>query len=420
MASSVFIKWLATIQNLRMEKIKTYSDPSEVELPNSFPIIWLASWYPSKTAVDNGDFIQRHAEAVSVIQPLLVIHSIHNPYIAEECLFEVHQKNNLTEIIIYFRQTEADSLYARIQYNLKFHQYTKRLLGSLFKKYGQPAALHVHVPLKMGRIALWAKKKWGIPFLVSEQSSKYIGDDKDQFDKRSSFYKSEVKRVFQQAIAITNVSQTIALVLEKKFHLKKIRVIHNVVDTSLFFYKGEKAARSPFQFLHASTLAAHKNPKGLINAFCELYTRRQDFELVVIGGQANSELLSENFKAPWLKWEGYQPHSQVPGYMNWADAFVLFSWSENFPCVTVEALCTGIPVICSNAGGCAEAISRSNGIVVTPGDEHALVDALNSIIEKRDDYEGYKISKAAALRYSYGKIGHDFVQQYRELRLIPG
>ena len=37
-------------------------------------VLWLASWYPDEYEPTNGDFVQRHAKAVSTLMPIDVIH----------------------------------------------------------------------------------------------------------------------------------------------------------------------------------------------------------------------------------------------------------------------------------------------------------------------------------------------------------
>jgi glycosyltransferase involved in cell wall biosynthesis len=98
--------------------------------------------------------------------------------------------------------------------------------------------------------------------------------------------------------------------------------------------------------------------------------------------------------------------------MQQAHAFVLFSNHENFPCVVVEALCCGLPVITSIVGGVAEAINTENGILITKEDQEQLTNAMLHMIENYKHYNRAEIAKAAAEKYSYATIAKQFVQLY--------
>ena len=39
-------------------------------------ILALASWYPSRVLLDNGDFIQRHLRAISTLNNVTLVHAI--------------------------------------------------------------------------------------------------------------------------------------------------------------------------------------------------------------------------------------------------------------------------------------------------------------------------------------------------------
>ena len=39
-------------------------------------ILFLSGWYPSRVSPSNGDFVQRHAEAVATVQNVTLIHVI--------------------------------------------------------------------------------------------------------------------------------------------------------------------------------------------------------------------------------------------------------------------------------------------------------------------------------------------------------
>ena len=41
-------------------------------------ILWLASWYPNELAPFDGDFIQRHAQSVSILHMVEVLHVIND------------------------------------------------------------------------------------------------------------------------------------------------------------------------------------------------------------------------------------------------------------------------------------------------------------------------------------------------------
>ncbi|MCB4234228.1 glycosyltransferase family 4 protein [Kaistella anthropi] len=56
---------------------------------------------------------------------------------------------------------------------------------------------------------------------------------------------------------------------------------------------------------------------------------------------------------------------EVSEKMRASDCFVLFSDYENFPCVLLESLSTGTPVIATKVGGIPEVVNEKNGILIS-------------------------------------------------------
>lgn len=384
-------------------------------------ILWLCSWYPHRGNAYEGDFIQRHARALGVFHPVTVY------YVSQDGIAHNTEKSEATgslaqgvhENIIYFRfKSTGLRLLDTLVYNFHYYRTYKKLIRQYFAREGKPDIIHVHVPMKAGMMGRWIKRNWGIPYIISEHSSHYNGNTDDDFLKRSSLFRWQVRRVFREAALVTNVSQAIAARMEELFGLSDIKIVRNTVDTAMFFYKGLSPAT--FRFIHVSTLAPYqKNTDGIFNAFLRLAQLRRDFELVIVG-PAHPGLQQQVAGSPLrdlVIFTGEIPYPQVAGEMQQASAFVLFSRFENFPCVIIEALCCGLPVITSGTGGTKEAIDDTNGIVVESENEVQLVAALTQMIDNYAMYDRSKIAADAATQYSYKAIGGQFCQLYREMLL---
>lgn len=382
-------------------------------------ILWLCSWYPHRGNAYEGDFIQRHARALGVFSPVTVFY-VNQDGIAHDIdeseVIESHA-DGVKEKIIFFRfKRSGIRILDILVYNFYYYKTYKKRIRQYFAAEGRPDIIHIHVPMKAGMIGRWIKKRWGIPYIISEHSSHYNGNTDDDFLKRSKLYRSQTRRVFRDAAVVTNVSVAIGNRLKKLFDLTEIKIIRNTVDTRIFHYSGQRTTR--FRFIHVSTLAPYqKNLHGILSAFNTLVKRRQDFELMIVG-PASVDLkqkIAETGLNDFVRFTGEIPYSEVAKEMQQASAFVLFSRFENFPCVIIEALCCGLPVISSGTGGTIEAINETNGIIVESENEEQLAFALNKMMNDYTTYDSEKIAADAAGKYSYAVIGKQFYQLYEEM-----
>ena len=101
--------------------------------------------------------------------------------------------------------------------------------------------------------------------------------------------------------------------------------------------------------------------------------------------------------------------------MRSADVFVLFSNFENLPCVLIEALASGIPVIATKVGGVAEMIGPEQGILVEPRNEAGLLQALDQMLDHHREYDKQKLQHYAEERFSYEAVGRAFAELYEKV-----
>jgi glycosyltransferase involved in cell wall biosynthesis len=121
----------------------------------------------------------------------------------------------------------------------------------------------------------------------------------------------------------------------------------------------------------------------LVCAWPSVVTRIPDARLVVVGagrlGRETGRLRSALPRS--VEWASDLAPSEVARLLDDGTLLVLPSRSEGLPRVIIEAFSRGRPVVASAVGGIPDmVVSDVNGILVPPGDEHALTEALTRVL----------------------------------------
>ncbi|MDQ6608809.1 MAG: glycosyltransferase, partial [Bacteroidota bacterium] len=193
-------------------------------------ILWLASWYPNKYDPFDGDFIQRHAKAAALFDDIHVIfvkESKQQSAIEEEWNY----CDGLTEQIIYFPKPK--SVLSKLKSYRQWQALFKRAVNAYCEK-ELPSIVHVQVPWKAGIIAIWIKKKYKIPFFITEHWGIYNRIVPDNIHTKSLPFRYLLKRIYKAALAFISVSKYLGESVSLELIKKKYIVIPNVVDTLLF------------------------------------------------------------------------------------------------------------------------------------------------------------------------------------------
>ncbi len=373
-------------------------------------ILWLVSWYPNKYDPFDGDFIQRHARAAALYDDVYVffIRFAKEQVEVEE---DISGSTSLTEHILYLPKEKG--IFGRIgNYRRWRHSYQsvlEKLMNDL-----QPAVVHVHVPWKAGLMALWLKRKFGAPYLLTEHWGIYNPVVDDHIGTRTVFFRRLLKIIFREAAGFISVSRFLGEGVNRHLLQKPFTVIPNVVDTSLFFPVEEKAAR--FTFLHVSNMVPLKNVGGILNAFHQFLTQTvADAQLVLVGNR-DDEYVSLAQTLGLLNdsvfFRGELPYAAVAAEMQKAHVLVLISDMENSPCVIGEALCCGLPVIATEVGGIPELLSAKSSLLVPPRDRAGLVTAFLTLWAHYQTFSQRHMAGEAAARFSMPVVGQQFHQAY--------
>ncbi len=170
----------------------------------------------------------------------------------------------------------------------------------------------------------------------------------------------------------------------------RIEVIHCGVD--LREYEGAGVPRAPTDAPRVLTVARLEERKGietLLRAVARLRDRDVEVELTIVGDGPDRDRLVR--RAAELQVDGSVTmtgavaEGEVSGFYARADAFCLPSSAEGVPIVLMEAMASHVPVVATAIAGVPELVrDGESGLVVAAGDDLALADALQRLIEDPD------------------------------------
>ena len=378
-------------------------------------VVWLTSWFPNRTNPTTGDFIERHAFAVAPFVKLLsVIAVIKDDALPKQTVNIQHRQiDNLHIYTVYYGPVGWSGFAEKLFSQVKYLSLQKKLFNQVKASAGIPDLVHVHVAMKAGIFARIIKKKYRVPYLVTEHWSGYYKVSKPNIYQMGMGYLWFNNKVLKDAALLLPVTKNLGETINRHFVKMPYRVIPNVVDTNLFFYK--PFSPPVFRFIHASYMNFPKNPEGILQACRQLKNLGYQFELEMIGNTDpkllnmadDLGLLNEN-----VFFEKEIPYAEVAWRMQQSSALLLFSRYENLPCIVLEALCCGLPVISSRVGGLAEVINDSNGLLVEKENITELVKAMQQMIERYQQYNRPAISAAASALYNYAVVGSSIANAY--------
>ena len=170
------------------------------------------------------------------------------------------------------------------------------------------------------------------------------------------------------------------LVEKQKYAKDKVYLLPNGADPTVFY--SDTALRSRMRKEHGYTekevvficvarLAPVKDPLTLLQAFRNVARTYEDARLVYVGEGPEREKLEAYIQANHMEEKVLLAGAQtdVNGWLNMADVFVLPSVEESLPLALLEALRVGLPCIVSRVGDMPLWVEHGkNGFVFTPGD----------------------------------------------------
>ncbi|MBQ7383027.1 MAG: glycosyltransferase family 4 protein [Paludibacteraceae bacterium] len=279
-------------------------------------VLYLTPWYPSKKDEMSGLFVRKHVEAV---------------------------RAQGVEVRVIFAESWRE---------------TGRQWKALRREGWIPDVVQLNVIQKQGLLALWLKKRYGIPYVIVEHWSGYLPEN-GMFKRLSAIKKRIYRRIAAQAEQVLCVSQRLQQAMQDcGIRAQQWGLIDNVVDG--FFSEKVESKKTKVEskktLLHVSCFDERaKNVKGLLRAAKMLSEKRQDWKLVLVGtgvDYTDVRAFADTLDIPegLLEWTGELTPREVAEKMHEADALVLSSRYETYGVVLAEAAAAGLPILSTPVG----------------------------------------------------------------------
>ena len=371
----------------------------------------MTPWYPTPQHPVQGVFVREHALAVRPYVDVVVLHHITvNQPLAERYVIEWDQDRARSLDIPILRVRQRRSRFSSVWTLKSAGQAVEKLQSDGFR----PDLVHAHI-FTMGWVAVRLRRRFGFPVVVTEQTSAI---PRGLLSRRS---KMKARYAFRHADLVLPVSRALQSRLEAYAPRARYVVVPNTVDPTLF-HPGAGRPRdpgSPKELLYVGLLVPVKGLPILMRALHRLVDRRRDWRLTLVGDGPDRTRLESMSRELGLesrvKFLGYRSKDEIAEFMRRSDLLVLPSRWDNMPCVLLEALACGLPVIASKVGGIPEIVTDGLGWLVPPGRVESWVDGLDAALDGCRSVDRMRIAEIARRRWSHQTVGTLLDSLYRRV-----
>lgn len=270
--------------------------------------------------------------------------------------------------------------------------------------------IHIQEPGSLGLSALILSKIYKIPTVgmlhfTPEQIGRVLPGKPEFLTK--PLIETYIHLIYNKYSAIAVPTRTFVNFLKSIGVERPIEVVSNGVDTIKFYQDGINlelrqkygVSKNEVVFFFLGRLDRDKNASTLVKAMP--YTDKNIRLLIVGNGKQKDKLhrLAEELKVfGKITWIENITDSEMPDFYHLADVFTIMSPYEVQSIVTLQAIASGLPVICADRGALPELCQNGrNGYVIGVYDAKTLAQKMNILakdapMRKNFGVESRKIS----------------------------
>jgi D-inositol-3-phosphate glycosyltransferase len=299
--------------------------------------------------------------------------------------------------------------------------------------------VHAHYWLS-GWAAQLLRRYWETPFIQMFHTTAHMKNAVSPASQRETLLRGQIERRLvdlADSLIAANPDERADLVWRQHTPAEKICTIPPGVDTDLFRPRDRRQSRAQLGLpvdgrvvLFIGRIDPIKGIDTLVRSISLMAKQSSEIPtFVFVGGDLDAKGLPvgpladiandvrELGISAHCHFAGSQPQDVLPVFYSAADVVTVPSRYESFGLVAVEAMACGVPVVASNVGGLKFTIEDGlTGLLVPPGDETALANALTSLLDDSTlSAQIQRESRLAAQRFGWEAIAQSVTHLYQRL-----
>ena len=352
-------------------------------------ILLVPSEYPTEDHKLGGIFIEEQKNYLKKYNKIgvLYIYLFSIKKLFSELIFKIGTiKKKKSFLIFYFPRVPY---FRYINYLIHYYLFLK-IFKIYIKNNGKPDLLHVHFSEFSIYTAYKIKKKYKIPYILTEHSTDFLdGRYEKRYNRKTELYK-KIRLCFVETKKIICVSSVLKKKLTKYYNLNKNKLV--VIPNLSKTLNLKKNPKKNTDIIFVGTLDNRKNPFLLLKAFKKIYKNK--LKLIFIGdGFLKNKMINfikKNNLKNYVKIYSSLRRESVLKLISKSKILASTSFYETFGIVIIEAYSMGIPVIMTDSLGNRDLYNKYCSIKVKNFDVDSFA---NSIDKMLNNYKNYKKNK---------------------------
>ena len=246
----------------------------------------------------------------------------------------------------------------------------------------------------------------------------------NEITQRKNKLKELINNSFLKFVLLVSKQLGEVFINEYQTPPEKIITIANVANDCFIEKKiNNNNSKNKIIIFAAATWQDSKDPQLFFNMLKRIQKNEKETYLkLVINWAGEGKYLDEvklfvRSELPDLKinFLGRINKTTIAEQMSQSHFFVHPTIAENLPCIIIESLCVGLPVLTANVNGCKELIDASNGILYQAKDINHLYLKFLQMVENLSAFDNKKIAFYARKKYSASAIGEQIIEVYNKI-----